>query len=97
MTMKKESVKKAAALRYRPDKDRAPRLVAKGNRRLAERIIEVAKEHQIPLQEDPGLVEVLSSLDLYEEIPPSLYKAVAEVLVFIYRMHRRLQDLPGHP
>lgn len=95
--MSKETVKKAAALRYSPGKDVAPRLVAKGKRRLAERIIEIAKEHHIPLKEDPALIEVLSSLDLYREIPPSLYKAVAEVLVFIYRMHRRHMDLNQGP
>jgi flagellar biosynthesis protein len=77
---------KAAALRYRPNKEHAPRVVAKGSGVVAERIIEIAKENRIPLKEDKPLVEILSTLDLYQEIPPELYKAVAEILAFVYRM-----------
>jgi len=79
--------KRAAALQYKPKKDSAPRLVAKGSGWIAEKIIQTAREHNIPLKEDPHLVELLSTLDLYEEIPPDLYKAVAEILVFIYKMN----------
>lgn len=82
-----KGLKRAAALQYKPKKDKAPRLVAKGSGWLAEKIIETAREHHIPLKEDPHLVELLSTLDLYEEIPPDLYKAVAEILVFIYKMN----------
>jgi flagellar biosynthesis protein len=82
--------KKAAALKYTPGQDRAPRLVASGRGWLAEKIIETAREHNIPLKEDPPLVEILSTLDLYQEIPPDLYKAVAEILVFIYKMNNTL-------
>lgn len=86
--------KMAAALQYKPRKDSTPRLVAKGKGWLAEKIIQTAKEHNIPLKEDPHLVEILSTLDLYEEIPPDLYKAVAEILIFIYKMNNEvLQDL----
>ncbi len=80
---------KAAALRYRHRKDSAPRVVAKGSGRIAERILQIAFEHDIPIEDDPYLVEVLSSLDLYDEIPPELYKAVAEILVFVYRVSRK--------
>ncbi|MFN3396639.1 MAG: EscU/YscU/HrcU family type III secretion system export apparatus switch protein [Thermodesulfovibrionales bacterium] len=83
--MKRER-KKAAALRYDAEKDSAPKVVAKGSGRIAERIIEIARQHNIPIKDDPGLVEVLSSLDLYQEIPPELYRAVAEILVFVYKM-----------
>ena len=82
--------KKAAALKYTAGEDRAPRLVAGGRGWLAEKIIETAREHNIPLKEDPPLVEILSTLDLYQEIPPELYKAVAEILVFIYKMNNTL-------
>ena len=82
--------KKAAALQYRQGKDHAPRLIAKGQGFLAERIMKAAKEHNIPLKEDPHLVEILSSLDLYHEIPPDLYRAVAEILVFVYKMNNTL-------
>lgn len=97
MVKKKDMYKKAAALKYTPHRDTAPRLVAKGSRKLAERIIATAKAQNIPLKEDPQLIEVLSTLDLYEEIPPSLYKAVAEVLVFVYKMNNRLKELKGTP
>ncbi|MBI4766020.1 MAG: EscU/YscU/HrcU family type III secretion system export apparatus switch protein [Deltaproteobacteria bacterium] len=86
--------KMAAALQYNLRKDSAPRLVAKGKGWMAEKIIQTAKEHNIPLKEDPHLVEILSTLDLYEAIPPDLYKAVAEILIFIYKMNNKvLQDL----
>jgi len=81
--------RKAAALRYMPEKDAAPKLVAKGSGAIAEKILSIAKEHNIPLRDDPQLVEVLSALDLYQEIPPDLYKAVAEVLAFVYKMTKK--------
>lgn len=77
---------KAAALQYKQGLNSAPRIVAKGKGAIAEKILEIAREHNIPLKEDPQLVEVLSTLDLYQEIPPELYKAVAEILAFIYKM-----------
>ncbi len=83
--------KKAAALRYRHRKDLAPKVMAKGSGITAEKILQLAKEHNIPIKEDVHLVEVLSTLDLYQEIPPELYKAVAEILVFVYRMTKKVQ------
>ncbi len=83
-----ERPKRAAALRYRHGNDRAPKLVAKGQGRVAEKIVEIAREHGIPIEEDLAMVEVLSTLDLYQEIPPELYRAVAEILAFVYRMNR---------
>lgn len=79
--------KRAAALRYKQGEDAAPRLVAKGSGRTAERIVEIARSHGVPVHEDRDLVEVLSALDLGDAIPPELYKAVAEVLAFVYRMN----------
>ena len=81
--------KKVAAIRYAPGKDSAPKIVAKGSGAIAERILEIAKEHNVPLKEDRQLVEILSKLDLYQEIPPDLYKAVAEVLAFVYKMTKK--------
>jgi flagellar biosynthesis protein len=81
--------KKAAALKYKPKEDSAPKVVAKGSGLIAENILAVAKEHKVPLKEDPQLVEVLSAIDLNREIPPELYKAVAEILAFVYRMSRK--------
>ena len=87
--------KKAAALQYRCGKDAAPRVVAKGSGWLAEKIIQTAKEHGIPLKEDPYLLEILSTLDLYDEIPPILYQAVAEILVFIYHLNNQVSGSEG--
>ena len=78
---------KAAALKYRHGKDSAPKLMAKGRGEIAKKIIETAKAHNVPLKEDKELVEFLSMLDLYQEIPPELYKAVAEILAFIYSVN----------
>lgn len=81
---------KAAALKYRQGVDSAPSIVAKGRGLVAEKIIALAREHGIPIREDRNMVEVLSTLDLYEDIPPELYKAVAEILAFIYKMSGKL-------
>ncbi len=78
--------KKAIALRYDKLKDSAPRLIAKGKGFIAEKIVELAKENKIPVIEDDKLLSAAYNLDIYEEIPPSLYKAVAKVLVFVERL-----------
>jgi flagellar biosynthesis protein len=78
---------KAVALRYERDKDAAPRLVAKGTGEMARRIVERAAQSGVPLREDPGLAELLSALELEAEIPPVLYRSVAEVLAYIYRLN----------
>ena len=80
--------KKAVALKYKPGDDHAPRVTAKGTGRLAERIIEMARKHGIPVKDDPDLVEVLSRLDLHDQIPPELYVVVAELLAFVYRLNQ---------
>lgn len=78
--------RKVAALKYRHGVDLAPKLVAKGQGYVADQIIALAKANGIPIHEDRNMIEVLSAIDLYEQIPPQLYKAVAEVLAFIYRI-----------
>jgi len=85
--MKEGKQRKAAALRYTEGVDAAPKVVAKGRGWLAEKIITLARENGVPVHEDRALVEILSTLDLYEQTPPQLYRAVAEVLAFIYRMN----------
>ena len=82
-----EKSPKAVALKYDQKKDRAPRVIAKGRGEIARKIIEVAKAHQVPLCEDKNLIQILEALDLETEIPPELYRAVAEVLAFIYRLN----------
>ena len=81
--------KKAAALKYKPNENAAPKVVAKGSGWLADKILEVAKANNVPLKQDSQLVEVLSAIDLNREIPPELYKAVAEILAFVYRMSKK--------
>lgn len=79
----------AAALRYRPDDDVAPKIVAKGEGELAKRIIELAEQHGIPIKQDPDLVAVLAKLDLDTEIPNELYQPIAEILSFLYRVNEQ--------
>ncbi len=87
--MSRKVTKKAAALRYAQNKENAPRVVAKGRGKIAERIVALAEEHQVPLVEDRNLIQMLDLLDVDMEIPPELYQAVAEVLVFVYRLNNR--------
>ena len=91
MSVKK--CKKAVALKYEKGRDNAPRLTAKGRGKIAERLIKLAREEGIPISEDPDLVGMLSQLDWYEEIPPHLYQAVAEILAFAYRLNRKAKGL----
>lgn len=77
----------AIALRY--DGTGAPRVTAKGRGEVAERILAVAREHRIPIREDPGLAELLARVDLGDEVPQELYRAVAEVIAFAYRLAGR--------
>ena len=74
----------AAALRYDPTRENAPRLIARGRGETARRIVELAREYGIPLYEDPVLLRALESLELDQQIPVNLYEAVAGVLAFIY-------------
>ena len=87
---KKEERRHAVALRYDVQKDAAPRVVAKGAGLLADRIIEVAREHGVHVHEDPQMVAVLAKVKLDSPIPEELYRAVAEVLAFVYRLDRRM-------
>ena len=77
--------RQAAALGYDRTRDAAPRVVARGQGFLAEKIIALAREHHVPIHADPALVAVLARIDIDEQIPPPLYLAVAEVLGFLYR------------
>lgn len=76
--------KRATALRYRGDG--APEVVATGTGRIAERILERAAENGVPVRDDPALAAALGGLDLGQEIPEELWKAVAEVLAWAYSL-----------
>ncbi|TKX29018.1 FlhB-like flagellar biosynthesis protein [Campylobacter sp. MIT 12-5580] len=84
--MAKSSIKKAVALGYNQASNQAPKVLATGKGESAAKMISLAKEHGVPIKEDEDLVEILSKLDLGDEIPPNMYKAVAEVFAFIYQM-----------
>jgi flagellar biosynthesis protein len=79
----------AVALHY--DKTGAPRVVAKGKGSIGAKIIEVAKAHDIPIEENEVLAGALSNVEIGDEIPAELYKAVAEVLIFVLRMSGRIR------
>jgi len=85
----------AAAIRYDSAKDDAPRLTAKGKGHMAEKIIELARKHNIPIRTDQALVHILSKLDLDQHIPPELYRAVAEILAFVYSTNEQYRDRQG--
>jgi flagellar biosynthesis protein len=76
----------ATALQYDAEKDNAPRVIASGQRKLAEQILAEARKHNIPIHEDPALTTALASVNLGEEIPVELYHVVSEVLAYIYRV-----------
>lgn len=81
--------KEAVALSYLPEENGAPKVIAKGKGKIAENILERAKDHDIPIYEDSNLVQLLGQLDLNEAIPDELYQAVAEVFAFIYRLDQK--------
>lgn len=89
MEKPRPQTRQAIALRYRPEEDSAPKVAAKGKGYLAEKIIEIAKAHKVPIREDKNLVQVLSRLELEQEIQPEVYRVVAEILSFIYRLSQR--------
>ncbi len=94
MTSKGQTkVKTAVALEFDPDQDDAPRVIAAGNGPIAERIIQVARENDIPIREDEMLAQALSMVDLEKAIPQELYAVVAEVLAYVYRIkNKKVED-----
>ncbi len=86
----KDARRKAVALRYNREQESAPRVVARGYGLTAERIIEIARENNIQIHEDPDLAAVLAKLDINTQVPEELYVAVAEVLAFVYRLNQQM-------
>lgn len=77
---------KAIALKYDKDKDNAPKIIANGTRYLAEEILNIAQKHNIPVKKDEDMVMLLDQIEVNREIPPNMYKAVAEIFSFIYNI-----------
>lgn len=91
----KKKPKQAIALQYDPD-DVAPKVLATGRGEIADRIIEKAKEEDIPIHKDDKLAAALSKLEIGDAIPPELYEVVAEVLVFVDSMDKLKGRLDGN-
>lgn len=84
-----EKPRKAASLRYNQDKDFAPIVGAAGKGYIADEIIKLAEENNIPIVEDTSLAEILAELNINEYIPEELYQLVAEVFAFIYQTDKK--------
>ena len=89
MKESKFKLAKATALRYDPKKNNAPVVTAKGRGELAEKIIEIAKKENIPITKNNALDDILDGLDIYQEIPPELYKAIANIFAFLYELNEK--------
>ncbi len=83
-----EKCNKAVALKYQPQTNNAPTVIATGKGKVAEKIVKIAREHNIFIHDDPDLVELLAQLDLNAEIPSDLYVVVSELLAFVYALNR---------
>ena len=82
------SDKKAVALKYDIQKDVAPRVVAKGRGHVAEHILDTAQKNSVPVYRNKTLVNMLMALEIDREIPPELYKAIAEVMAYVYKIDK---------
>lgn len=92
--MNRKPDKTAVALEYQAG-EKAPKVIATGQGYLAEKIIEVAEQSDVPIHKDEKLARSLSVLDIGEYIPPELYSIVAEVLVFVDSMERIQSKIHG--
>lgn len=95
MEQKNDKPKQAIALSYNPDED-APKVIASGKGALAERIIEKAKEADVPVHRDDKLADTLSRLEIGDMIPPELYEVVAEILIFVDAMDKIKAKIDGN-
>lgn len=87
-----KKVREAAALKYEYEKDNAPIVVASGRGHVAEKIIQIAKENNIPLFEDEDVSDILCSLTVGSEIPEALYQAIAEIYAYILQVEDRYRE-----
>ena len=85
-------VKSANSLQYQKEINSAPKITARGEGWVAEKIIEIAQERNIPIRKDKDLLNLLSEIDLGREVPESLYKVVAELLAWVYQLNKNYPD-----
>ena len=84
--------KSAVSLKYKKGSDSAPKITAKGKGLVADKIIKMAHENNIPIREDEDLLNLLSEIDVGQEVPESLYKVVAEILAWVYQLNQNFQQ-----
>jgi len=85
----------AVALRYQSNSDAAPRVTAKGQGEIAEKILALGREHGIPVVQNADLLMVLSKVELMDEIPEALYGIVAEILAYVYTLNEQVKQSKG--
>ena len=81
---------RAVAIKYDVKKDRAPRVTAKGRSLVADRILAEAKKNGVPVYQNKSLVNMLMALEIDREIPPELYRTIAEILAYVYRIDKKM-------
>ena len=89
---KNYQTKSAVSLQYQSEVNAAPKITAKGEGWVAEKIIKMAQENNIPIREDRDLFNLLSEIDIGKEVPESLYKVVAELLAWVYQLNKNYPD-----
>ena len=89
--MKKFTNTKAAALKYKAYEDNAPKVIAKGKGEVAKKIIEKAKEFDVPLFQNEELADMLLNVEVGEEVPTKMYEAVVEVFIWLYKLEEKAQ------
>lgn len=92
-TKKGKDVKEAIAIRYTPEEDRAPKIVAAGKGEAAEKILRTARESGVPVYNNPDLAHTLGKLSIGTDIPSELYEVVAGILVFVSSLDKKYGDL----
>lgn len=79
----------AAVIKYDNNQEAAPTIIAQGSGQVAKRIIELAKQNRIQMQEDESLIGTLLNIDLGESVPPQLYAAIAEILLLLEEIEKK--------
>ena len=86
----------AVALKYDMERDAAPKVVAKGRGHVAENILAAAQQNAVPVYQNKTLVNMLMALEIDREIPPELYRTIAEVMAYVYRIDKKAKkSQPG--
>ena len=92
MTERKEKISKVATLKYSPETSSAPEIIGLGKGESADKILEIAKENNIPIYHNSELAETLNTFNIGDEIPPELYEIVAEILIFIGNIDKNYKE-----